>query len=168
MNFYGNKEIWNLERVAFFCSQVCPATVILKSYDWAIEQRDKGVCVISGFHTKIEKDVFDFLLKGNQPIICVLARGLMKSYEPKYEKAVKEKRLLFVSPFEEIISRVSVARSIKRNNFIVEHTKTIFVAFARENGNLEQMIKQNIGNRSFQTIRIPENERIIKIGVNSG
>jgi len=23
--FYGNKEIWNVERTAFFCSQKCPA-----------------------------------------------------------------------------------------------------------------------------------------------
>jgi len=26
-NFYGNKEIWNVERIALFCSQKCPATV---------------------------------------------------------------------------------------------------------------------------------------------
>jgi predicted Rossmann fold nucleotide-binding protein DprA/Smf involved in DNA uptake len=167
INFYGNKEIWNLERTAFFCSQKCPATVILKVYDWAIEQRDKGVCIISGFHTKIEKDVLNFLLKGNQPVIYVLARGLMKTYEPEHEKAVKENRLLFVSPFTEKQNRVTQALSNKRNDFIIEHTKEIYIAYASENGNLETLVKQNINNRNFKTMNIPENERLIKIGANT-
>ncbi len=44
-----NTALLNLHKVAFLCSRKCPAAVVLKSYDWAIEQRDKGVCVISGF-----------------------------------------------------------------------------------------------------------------------
>jgi hypothetical protein len=42
----------------------------------AIAQRESGNCVISGFHSQIEKDVLHYLLKGNQPIIVFLARGL--------------------------------------------------------------------------------------------
>jgi len=57
INYMGNKEILKSHKIAFLCSRKCPADVILKSYDWAIEQREKGVCVISGFHSKIEKDV---------------------------------------------------------------------------------------------------------------
>ena len=162
--YNGNKEIWNLERTAFFCSQKCPATVILKVYDWAIEARDKGVCIISGFHTKIEKDVLNFLLKGNQPIIYVLARGLMKTYEPEHEKAVKENRLLFVSPFTEKQNRITQKLSEERNHFIIKHTHHIFVAYASENGNLETMVKQNINSRVFETLNIPDNERLIKMG----
>jgi len=64
LSFLGNKEILNRHKVAFICSQKCPSNLILKSYDWAIEPRDKGVCVISGFHSKIETDFLDFLLKG--------------------------------------------------------------------------------------------------------
>jgi len=41
-----------------------PALVVLKCYDWAIEQREAGISVISGFHSLIEKDVFHYLLKG--------------------------------------------------------------------------------------------------------
>jgi hypothetical protein len=59
----GNKKILNLHKTAFLCSRKIPADIILKSYDWAIEQRDKGICIISGFHSKIEKDVFQYLYK---------------------------------------------------------------------------------------------------------
>jgi len=81
-NFIGNKKIVNMHKTAFLCSRKVPADIILKSYDWAIEQRDKGICIISGFHSKIEKDVFHYLIKGNQPVIIVLERYFKKRYTP--------------------------------------------------------------------------------------
>ena len=60
--FLGNKNILKLTKVAFLCSRKCPASIVLKSYDWAIAQREVGKCVISGFHSKIEKDVLHYLL----------------------------------------------------------------------------------------------------------
>jgi hypothetical protein len=49
---------------------------VLKCYDWTIEQRDQGNCVISGFHSKIEKDVFHYQLAGTQPVIMAMAREI--------------------------------------------------------------------------------------------
>jgi hypothetical protein len=68
----GNKALLKLHKTAFFCSRRCPAGVVLKAYDWAIEQREKGRCVLSGFHSRIEKDVLYYLLKGKQPLIIAL------------------------------------------------------------------------------------------------
>ncbi len=72
----GNIKLLKLPKTAFLCSRKVPATIVLKCYDWAIEQREKGHCIISGFHSKIEKDVLHYLLKGQQPIILVLAKPL--------------------------------------------------------------------------------------------
>ena len=58
LTYLGNREILKEHKVGFLCSRKVPAKIILKTYDWAIEQRKKGVCVVSGFHSKIEKDVF--------------------------------------------------------------------------------------------------------------
>lgn len=71
MEFLGNKEILSNYKIGFLCPRKIPSSIILNTYDWAIEQRDRGICVISGFHSKIEKDVFHYLLKGKQPIIFV-------------------------------------------------------------------------------------------------
>ncbi len=46
----GNTELLKLRKTAFLCSREIPASVVLKCYDWAIEQRDQGNCIISGFH----------------------------------------------------------------------------------------------------------------------
>lgn len=75
LNMIGNKELLKLHKIAFLCSRRVPASVVLKCYDWAIAQREDGNCVISGFHSQIEKDVLHYLLKGTQAIIVVLARG---------------------------------------------------------------------------------------------
>lgn len=40
-----------------YSRQVPILVVVLKCCDWAIEQREKGNCVKSGFHSQIEKDI---------------------------------------------------------------------------------------------------------------
>ncbi len=141
MNYLGNKEILKQHKVAFFCSQKCPSPLILKSYDWAIEQRKKGVCIISGFHPKIEKDVLDFLLKGTQPIIMVLARNMKKRFPAEQRKAIDENRLLVISPFDDKITQNSKESCYKRNEVILEIADEVVVAFATKNGKLEKLLK---------------------------
>ncbi len=75
----GNFDLLKLSKTAFLCSRKVPASAVLKCYDWAIAQKDLGSCVISGFHSRLEKDVLHYLLKGKRPIILALARGLKKS-----------------------------------------------------------------------------------------
>ncbi len=93
-HYYGNKEILTKHKTAFLCSRKCPADIVLKSLDWAKYKKDRGECVISCFHSRIEKDVFDILLKGTQPLILVLARGMKKRWSIKIKKAVEQKKLL--------------------------------------------------------------------------
>lgn len=63
---FGNTELLKLNKTAFLCSRQVSAATVLKCYDWAIVQRETGTCVISGFHSIIEKEVLHYLLKGNQ------------------------------------------------------------------------------------------------------
>ena len=53
----GNEGLLKLSKTAFLCSRQVPASAVLRCYDWAIVQREAGTCVISGFHSTIEKDV---------------------------------------------------------------------------------------------------------------
>jgi predicted Rossmann fold nucleotide-binding protein DprA/Smf involved in DNA uptake len=141
MKYLGNKEILNQYKVGFLCSRKVPANIILQTYDWAIEQRDKNICVASGFHSKIEKDVFDILVKGSQPIILVLARGLLKRFDKNLLKLVDGKRLLIISPFDNKITRPTSQTAIKRNRLIAEISDKIFIPFAKEGGNIDQIKK---------------------------
>ncbi|HET55965.1 MAG TPA: DNA-binding protein, partial [Ignavibacteria bacterium] len=116
--YLGNREIINHYKVGFLCSRKVPAEKILNIYDWAIEQREKGVCVVSGFHSKIEKDVFHYLSKGKQPIILVLARGMFLRLPGELRKLVADNKLLIITEFEKSIKRVNARTAFKRNELI--------------------------------------------------
>ena len=141
MKTWGNKDILKQYKTAFLCSQKCPAHIVLKSYDWAKQQRKEGNCIVCGNHSQIEKDVFEILLRGKQPLILVLARGMKKRWEPEIIKAVEENRLLVVTPFDENVKRVSRITAKKKNETIIELGDSIVVGYATEGGQLEELLK---------------------------
>ncbi|AFH48943.1 Hypothetical protein IALB_1232 [Ignavibacterium album JCM 16511] len=139
MYYLGNKEILNNYKIGFLCSRKVPAGIILKTYDWAVEQRDKGNCIVSGFHSKIEKDVFDILVKGSQPIILVLAKGMMKRWDKKIIELVNQNRLLIISLFSEKVTRPTIKTAIKRNELIAEISDKIFIPYFSPNSYLQTL-----------------------------
>lgn len=142
MNYLGNKEILNNYKIGFLCSRKVPANIILKTYDWAIEQRDNGVCVVSGFHSKIEKDVFEILVKGTQPMILVLARGMLKRFDKKMLQMIDENRLLIISPFDNYVKRSTIKTAMKRNELIAEISDKIFIPFINDKSSLKYIFER--------------------------
>ncbi|MGI6468357.1 MAG: DNA-binding protein [Syntrophomonadaceae bacterium] len=136
----GNKEILNLPKTAFLCSRQVPASVVLKCYDWAIAEREAGNCVISGFHSPLEKDVLHYLLKGTQPIIIALARGLKIRVEAELKKPLDQGRLLIITPFEASVKRVTTATAAIRNRMMIEIADKVVVGYASPGGQLEQLL----------------------------
>jgi len=137
----GNIELLKLQKTAFLCSRSIPASAVLKCYDWAIAQREAGNCIISGFHSQLEKDVFHYLLKGNQPIIIVLARGLKEKIKPELIKPLEEGRILIISPFDKSVKRVTEQTAEIRNKIMIELADNITVGYASEGGKLETLLK---------------------------
>jgi len=150
MNYFGNIEILNFKKTAFLCSRKIPASIVLKCYDWAILQRDIGNCVISGFHSQIEKDVLHYLLKGKQPIIVALARGLKTKLDKEFLKPVEQGRMLIITPFEKDIIRVTEQTSIERNKIMFEIADKIVIGYSTEGGNLHKIINVNSMNKEVQ------------------
>ncbi len=141
-NYIGNIEILKVTKTAFLCSRKYPADTVLKSFDWGIEQRNNGKCVISGFHSSIEKEVHYFLLKGTQPVIMVLARGLLSKIEPKLQKALDDGRLLIISPFGQEIKRITTETAEIRNKFMIELADSIVIAHSTKDGGLEKLLNR--------------------------
>jgi hypothetical protein len=142
-NHIGNYELLNQKKTAFLCSRKVPASVVLKCYDWAIAQREAGNCVISGFHSQIEKDVLYYLLKGTQPIILALARGMKKELEKELILPIEEGRLLIITPFDENVKRVTKQTSLVRNQLIIETADEIAVGYQTPGGELEKLLINN-------------------------
>ena len=62
--------------LGFFCATRCPGNVILRTYDLALPLREAGVPVIGGFHTPMEKECLEVLLRGQQPVVICPARSI--------------------------------------------------------------------------------------------
>ncbi len=112
----GNLDLLRLPLTAIFCSRKCPGEAILKAYDLASDLREKEIPVISGFHTPVEKDMLEILLKGKGPIVVCPARGLEGMRIPKaWVHANEQGRLLLVSILDQRISRVTKESAQQRN-----------------------------------------------------
>ncbi len=144
-DYIGNIELLELPKTAFLCSRKVPASIVLKCYDWAVEQRELGVCVISGFHSQIEKDVLHYLLKGKQPIILALARGLKEKLEPEFEKPFEQGRLLIISPFEKSVKRVTMQTASVRNQLMLSLADKVTVGYIDKRGQLKELLQNYSG-----------------------
>lgn len=152
LKFLGNREILNNHKVGFLCSRKVTAEIILKTYDWAVEQRDRGVCIVSGFHSKIEKDVFEILVRGKQPIIIILARGMMKRWQKNIIEAVNQNRLLIISPFNESVKRITNETAVKRNELLIELSDEIFIAYHTKDGMIQNVIRSKAGLKNITNL----------------
>ena len=115
----GNEELLNWWKIGFLASRKISSSAILPTLDWAVEiSKRADVVVVSGFHSRLEKDVLKFLLQGKCGIIIVLARGMYRKLPKIYDVAMKENRLLIISLEKETVIRVSERTAHKRNKYV--------------------------------------------------
>jgi hypothetical protein len=167
MRNIGNIELLQRPKTAFLCSRQVPASIVLKSFDWAREMCRVQKCVISGNHSQIEKDVFHFLLKGKQPLILALARAMKHRIERELQEVLSSNRLLIVTPFAETIKRVTEETARKRNSMMAEMADELFVAYAQPCGNVERLVLRQLkNNKKVVVFDVVENEKLIQLGAN--
>ncbi len=144
MFYRGNRDLLALNKTGFLCSRKIPANAVLKSYEWAKNARKEGTCVICGNHSQLEKDVFQILLKGKQPIVLCLARTLYSRWDAVIEESIQSGRLLVISPFDSSIKRISRITAEKRNRLIMELSDDIVVGYVGEGGLLEKLLREKV------------------------
>lgn len=119
--YLGNKELLNRWKIGFLASRKISSSAILPTLDWAVEiSKRADVVVVSGFHSRLEKDVLKFLLQGKCGIIIVLARSMYRKLPKIYDTVMKENRLLIISLEKETVTRVSERTAHKRNKYVEE------------------------------------------------
>ena len=110
-----------MRKVCFLASRKISTLSILPTLDWAMRVcKQKDIVIVSGFHSKMERDVLKILFQGECGIIVVLARGMYRKLPKQYEEAMLQNRLLIISYEKESVTRVSEATAHKRNNYVRE------------------------------------------------
>ena len=151
--FIGNSDIWQFSKTAYLCSDKFSAGSVLKSYDWAAEMKRLSRCVISGFQSKLEKDVFEILIGGSQPVILALPHSIYAKPPARLKPHIDAGHLLIVSPFPEGIGRPNRSLAFKRNQFIVDNADEVVFAHIHPGGMLEKLSL-----RDTLTVRILDKE----------
>jgi len=138
----GNLDLLVLPRTAIFCSTRCPGSAILTTYDQAARWRDAGRCIISGFHSQVEKECLRILLRGSQPVIICPARSLPKRVQPEWKQPLESGRLLILSGFDDPELRVTTELAIRRNRFVAALADEHYFAYIAPGSHTERLARE--------------------------
>lgn len=161
----GNLDILQTKPVALFCSVKCPGNLILQTYDLAQKWRDQGVTVISGFHSPMERECLNILLRSPHAVIICPARNLPRRFEPDFKRPLDEGRLLLLSAFPDSIKRPTIETAHQRNRVVAALAERIFVAYAEPGSKTEFFCREVVAwGKPLHTHVGPVNQNLIAIG----
>ena len=139
-HFLGDVQILRQPKTAFFCSAKCPGEVILRAHDAATRWRDEDRVVVSGFHSPVERECLRILLRGAQPVVVCPARTLLRFRPPaEWRDAVKQGRMLVVSPFPVQARRTSARLAALRNEFVASLADEVVFGYTTPGGCTERL-----------------------------
>ena len=166
LSLLGNPDLLQSRPLALFCSVQCLGDLILKTYDLACALRDAGVPVISGFHSPMEKECLRLLLRGTQPVLVCLARGIERMrIPPEWKKPLAEDQLLILSGFPPENRRVTAELALARNRITAALADKVFVAYASPGGKTERFCREVIGwGKLLFTVDCGENQVLLNLG----
>ena len=163
----GDFRILDRKLIGFFCSVRSPGDAILKTYDLARTLRSADVTIIGGFHSPMEKELLELLLRGTARVVVCPARGLGKMRIPRgWKKPLAEGRLLLLSFFDDRIRRPTLSIANARNNYVAALADRLLIAHAERGGKTEQLCKDALasGKLAF-TLDSPDNAHLVELGV---
>lgn len=65
----GDRKILKRHLLGLICSIRCPGSIVIQTFDAMRALRDAGVIVVGGFHSPMERECLDILLRGSQQVI---------------------------------------------------------------------------------------------------
>lgn len=141
MRSLGNIDLLTCYKTAFLCSRKCPGDAAARAFQWADRQREEGTCIISGYHSPTEKGVLERLLPGTQPVIIVLAKGLL-NLPAEFAAPLSAGRLLILTRYADSVSHACEAKCYQRNRMMLDLADAAVVAHVSPGGGLEKLVAE--------------------------
>lgn len=131
----GDVSILRHRLLALICSIQCPGSIVIQAFDAMRALRDAGVVVVGGFHSPMESECLDILLRGSQPAIFCPAKGLRGlRLGAGGRKALNDGRLLLITPFGDEVKRTVSAQAVLRNEIVAALGDVVLVPHAVPDG----------------------------------
>jgi predicted Rossmann fold nucleotide-binding protein DprA/Smf involved in DNA uptake len=103
------------------------------------------VTVIGGFHSPMERECLNILLRSPHAVIVCPARGLPRRIQPEFKRPLTEGRLLLLSVFPDSIKRATVETTHQRNRVVAVLADKIFIAYAAPDSQTEFFAREVLG-----------------------
>lgn len=144
METLGNTSLLDRKKIGHFASSKIATLSVLPTLDWATEvAQHEDVAIVSGFHSKMEREVLDFLLRGKCGIVCVLARSIYKKIPEKFREAYNSGRVLFIAPFKTSATRTSRHLCQQRNEYVASISDELVFSSLTPRSSLFSLVTSN-------------------------
>lgn len=140
MILIGNKNLLTHTKTGFLASTHIDVSDVMACYEWASQKVSPNTCVMSGFSSKMEKDVLHFLLKAHTPVIWVIARRPYKDLPQDLQEAMDGERLLIISTSD--ATRQTKVSAYKRNEYIADTADKLLFTGVTETSSLYPLYKK--------------------------
>ena len=123
--------------------------------------------MIGGFHTPMEKECLEVLLRGQQPVVICPARTIERLRLPiNWRKPYDQGRLLVLSPFTARQRRPTTELAEYRNRCVATLATNLFVAYAGPGSKTAQFCGELVAQyKQVYTLDLPENAHLVQRGV---
>ncbi|GBD95744.1 MAG TPA: hypothetical protein ENG83_04480 [Nitrospirae bacterium] len=167
INAIGNPDILQNKTLAIFNSIKCPGKIIIKTYEYIRQLRESNITVIGGFHSPLEQECLNILLKGKQPVILCPARSIeTMRIKKEFKKPIDEGGFLILSPFSFNHNRISSGRADKRNHFAAAIADKIVIPYAAPGSKTESLCNEWIKKgKTVFTFNSDYNKNLLDLGV---
>jgi len=163
----GNTDLMGTKKLGLLCSSKCPAKLILQTYDVVASLHRKRGTFLSGFHSPIERECLNILLRGDCPIIVCPARSLDRMTIPLAWKApIQQGRLLILSAFSNSLRRPTKQLTARRNGIVAALADRVFIPYAAPGSKTETLAKTLVSlGREVLTFADDHNSNLLELGV---
>lgn len=162
----GSLAVLHRPRLGLICSSHCPGSIALATYRVARCALPGGPLVIGGFHSPMERTVFELLTTRHCPVVVCPGRRIRSHSVPAaWAAAIAEERLLILSPFTPERRRVDRLLAQRRNAFVAALADTVFVPYARPGGAVASLVMTLLEEgRTVITVADRETEGLVVLG----
>ena len=164
----GDPNNLNHNLLGIMCSQNCPGDLVLKGFDATKQIRDQSITVVSGFHSSMEKDIFEILLRGSQPIIHCLSKAIETYRIPKnLRPRIEIGQLTIIAPdFPMVEKRITKDTSEMCNKLVMDICDQVLIIHAHEGGSLvREIIFRGKNVSHIFALSSPNNNHLLKLGL---
>ena len=116
VEYMGNKALLGREMTAFLAPSHVSPLAVLPTLDWASEMSRSGRPVVSGFTSRLEKEVWSVLARNHSPMVAVLVRSKYKQIPARYLPLLESGVLLLV--FLGLGTHLSRKLAARRNDYV--------------------------------------------------